>query len=302
MSHNKLSVGIMAGLFAIQTGAQATQAPAPQQHVDAWVVTAHIKVRMLNPGATDSTGPIGSAVLHFARSGPTSRIAFAQNPNAGAWEMPQFIPIGTVFLLTPTDTVAPVTVLDSAQKTFTKMGTQDGFFPRFNVNGRHPSPDDPVTQMRDVSVTVDSIGIGPTILGHPTIHYRQTQHATLQTDAGPMMTMIMKTASVIDLDIATDIPNAPTITAIGLQHVLEIPLGFVLTPQLTAATQTAEAKYPHGVILHMDSHQITGTPMGTMTRLAIVDVDHWERSPVDAALFTVPATYTATPGFGRGLP
>lgn len=303
MSRTPVFLGILACLSAVVASAQShptTGGADTGQQVDAWVVTAHMKVRTVLPGAMsapDNPGPIGSALVTFTHAGTNSYIAFAPNPDAGPWEMSQFIPIGMTFLINSADTLSPVTTLDSARKIFNKVEVQNGFFPS-PPRGHHPSPDDPVTHVKDVVVTVENVGAGPTLQGHPTVHYRQTQRATIQTDAGPMMTIILRMVDTTDLDIATDIPNAPTIEAMGLPQVDWIPVGFPMMRPLMSAIQGVQGKYPRGVILHMEDHQ----GMGTMTRLISLDVDHWERTKVNASLFTVPSNYTAQPGPGGAFP
>jgi hypothetical protein len=286
--------------------ASLVTAQSPQHQVDAWLMTAHVKARTVDSTIPTPPGPLGTievVAVRALRAGEMNRIDFTPDPAAGSWGsgINQILPSGMSWLWLGNSGSVPVAFLDSTQKKFITPKLENvphafwSMHPmqRPGDTAAHQSPNDPVARIVDISVTVDSLGAGPVFLGHPTLHYRQTQHVTVQTAFGDMATMTIKLEGVEDVDIAIDIPHAPPIDGRGIQQVGQFTVELAMTPQITAALQAASGKYPHhGVILHMDGRETAGSLQGPVIRLMTMDVDHWESTRVEASLFTIPAGYT----------
>lgn len=288
------------GVIAVVGLAGVGDAQAPVSgKVDAWVVQAHLKMRVSDWRAPDPRGPIQRMLVRTLRHGSVVRTEFLPDPNAG-WEGAFGFPTTTALLTTSTDTGVVVMGLDSAQKQVVWLGLSRDFpsdvwsfgnFRDTRDTTDQPSPHDPVMQVRDVSVDVMKVGAGPVVQGHATTRYRQSQRATVLVRYDSLMsTTVIWTASM-DVDIATDIPRAPPIDVFGISRAAESPLEIALTHALEPALRAAAAKYPNGVVLHVEGQQLNGSLLGTVTRLFEIDVDSWKQEQVDASLFVVPTGY-----------
>jgi hypothetical protein len=270
----------------------SAQATPNGGQTNAWVTAALVKIQM-GTSPTAPEGPTGTALVRSVRAGAVERLEFNQNPNAGQWDSGPMMPPGLVVLTTSSDTGVSIIVLDSMQKTFTTANIHEP--PSFPPGMRMAGIPIPQAHVSDIVVTVDSIGPGPVVLGHPTVRYHQTRRVTLQTDMTKMMTMIMRSESSADIDIATDIPNAPRITGWGIERLVEMIDGLAISNDLAPAMRAAVAKYPrNGVVLHVEGYQ--NGPQGY--RVVKLDVTKAEAAHVDAALLAPPAGFTK--GYGMG--
>lgn len=273
-------------------------AAAHAQKVNAWVITAQVKSRM-GTSATDPEGPLNSAVLHITKAGNVERLEIGPNPNAGQWESGPNVPPGIVYFTTVSDTGVVVTVADSNQKTYMTMNVHEP--PTFPPGAPTiPKEAIPVITVSNVGVTVDSLGPGPVTLGHPTVRYRQTQHVTVQTDIGTSMTTILRLRSAAEVTIATGIPDAPRVTGFGIEQIVGGGEMMAVWSDLAAAMRTATAKYPRGIVVHVEG--VDSMPMGGL-KVVKLDVEKIEQSQVDATMLAPPAAYTKGPSFpGMGMP
>ncbi|HXC25455.1 MAG TPA: hypothetical protein VNU46_06030 [Gemmatimonadaceae bacterium] len=287
-------------LVTLSSSLATAQHPTTKpQQVNVWFTTAHVKARTLDVAHDNMPGSIEWASVRTLGWGTVHRVDFNPDSSTGEWGAGQILPIGSAWLSTGTDTMTSMMILDSAKKKY--------FFPTLHSGlpmmgllqyhnpadtTPHTSPNDPVSRIVDLTVTIDSLGPGPTIRGHPTLQYRQTQRATVETTLGKMMAITIKMEGQEDLDIATDIPNAPPIDGQGVQRIAEFAVELAITPKLVPAIHSATVKYPHGVILHMDGRQTIGSPQGPLVRIMTMDADQWGTMSVDASLFTTPPSYT----------
>lgn len=294
------SVGAVVVLAGSSEAQQATPSPGSGD-VDVWVVEAHLKTRTSNWHAPDPRGPISYVRVRTMQRGAQTRMDFLPDSSAG-WDFPG-LGVGLGILTTIGDTSVTVVGVDSSQKQWMPFRLGANFYgsPLFFVY-RDPasdtldtvSPHDPRLRVDDVSVTVDRVGDGPTLLGHPTVRYRQTQRAALRGDYDTLMTTVVRTISVLDVDVATDVTDAPPVDPFGVLRAAETNLGLTMTANVAPALRAAAAKYPRGVVLHIEGTIANGSNDGSVTRLMDVTVDKFEHRRVSAAVFTVP------PNFKRG--
>lgn len=295
------SAGVLVPLVTALAAAQRPAVPPPvQQPVSAWFVTAHVKARALDLGLHGNPGPIEWASIRTLRWGSATRIDFTPDSTVAQWGGGggQILPVWISWLSPGRDTTKPIVVLDSAQKKYYIPTLHSGFpgmgimrMPR-GPGDTMPSPNDPVSRIVQLTVHIDSLGSGPVIRGHATLHYRQTQRTTIETTLGEMTAITIKIDDQQDLDIATDIRNAPPIDGQGVQRVAGFFSELATTPQLAAAIQASPVHYPRGLILHLDDRQTIGSIQGPQSRLMSMDIDHWGTTDVDPARFTIPTSYT----------
>ena len=145
--------------------------------------------------------------------------------------------------------------------------------------------------LSDTKATVDSLGAGPTILGHPTTHYRVGTGMTMKIDAmGQQQTVNI--ASTADYYYATDIKGAlnPFASLSGA----DMTQAFTGTSKDFAdKLKAAQAKLPKGTPLKATSTatmSIVGMPSRVTNTDAVVTGIKWVDA--DPKVFNVPANYT----------
>jgi len=197
-----------------------------------------------------------------------------------------------VVLLRDSDPGSPVTILDTVHQTYRPIQTKWTIMNFIDHSGGlRMSKIPPGSSVSDLAFSIDSIGDGPILHGHHTVHYRQTRRGTLTMALGPTTVKILNN-DTLDIYIATDIRDPQlSIGHLPFTQMLDFP-GEISA--LDSAVQTAARKYPLGLPLRFEKRLVMVTSLGDApaTSSFSLDVDTWNHGPVDAALLTVPASYT----------
>lgn len=145
---------------------------------------------------------------------------------------------------------------------------------------------------------VDNLGAGPTILGHPTSHYRVATGMTMKISAmGQEQTV--KIGSTTDTYYATDI-KAELNPFASLNGGDMANMFGTTNKEFAEKMKAAQAKLPKGTPLRaVSSSTVTAQGQTRVTNSqAEVTAIHWVAA--DPKVFAVPATYTAAPMPGMG--
>ena len=145
--------------------------------------------------------------------------------------------------------------------------------------------------LTDSKATVDSLGAGPTILGHPTTHYRVGTGMTMNINAmGQQQTVTI--ASSADYYYATDIKG--TLNPFASLSGADMTRAFTGTSkEFAEKLKAVQAKLPKGTPLKATSTatmSIPGMPSRVTNTDAIVTGIKWVDT--DPKTFDVPASYT----------
>ncbi|HJQ11949.1 MAG TPA: hypothetical protein VJ840_13050 [Gemmatimonadaceae bacterium] len=144
--------------------------------------------------------------------------------------------------------------------------------------------------MTNITATVDSLGAGPAVLGHPTTHYRLGTGLTMNINAmGQQQTVTIATTS--DYYFATDIKGAvnPFSSFSGAD------MASALTgsnKEFADKMKAAQAKLPKATPLRATSSAtmtVSGMPPRVTTTDALVTGVQWVAA--DPKVFEVPASY-----------
>jgi len=137
---------------------------------------------------------------------------------------------------------------------------------------------------------VESLGPGPVILGHRTVHYRVTTGMRM-TMAGMGQNQVMETTSIMDQYVATDLKNV----AGPFSGATWIGAGGMFgngDKSYFAKLRAATAKLPNGAKLRMVTKiDVTGMGPGASTR-SVGEVTGMKKVTATPDLFAVPADYT----------
>jgi hypothetical protein len=136
-------------------------------------------------------------------------------------------------------------------------------------------------------VTLDSLGAGPAIDGHPTLTYRV---ATIMRMKIPMMgeSRVVDNRSTQEIQVATDLGDFAY--AAGMNRFAEITqtIGF---PKAALESMVATRRRMHGFPLRAVAHT-TGSVNGmTRTVVQTIDTRNVKRLAVPDSLFAIPADY-----------
>jgi hypothetical protein len=187
-------------------------------------------------------------------------------------------------------------IVTDSGKTITYLDPKNGQYLRVR-------PTEMVTQAQqmggmkmDFSETeakVDNLGAGPTILGHPTSHYRVATGMTMKISAmGQEQTV--KIGSTTDTYYATDIKA--DLNPFASVNGSDMANMFGTTNKDFAAKMKAvQAKLPKGTPLRAVSSSTLASQGQTKVTTSQAEVTSIQWVPSDPKVFEVPATYTAMP-------
>jgi hypothetical protein len=146
--------------------------------------------------------------------------------------------------------------------------------------------------------TVDNLGAGPVILGHPTAHYRVATGMTMKISAmGQEQTV--KIGSTTDTYYATDIkadlnPFA-SVSAGDMANMFG-----TTNKEFAAKLKAVQAKLPKGTPLRAVNSSTLVSQGQTKVTNSQAEVTAIAWVPADPKAFEVPSTYTAAPLPGMG--
>jgi len=190
------------------------------------------------------------------------------------------------------DTVITMIVTDSG-KTITFLDAKRSQYMRVR-------PSDMVAQAQqmggfkmDFSATeakVDSIGVGPRILGHPTTHYRVATGMTMTVNAMGQQ-QVVKFASTTDSYYATDLTG--TLNPFASLSGTDVAGMFgSANAEFAKKLKTAQAKLPKGTQLRATSSATIVSQGQTRVTTSSAEVTGLNWVSADPKAFEVPATYT----------
>ena len=140
---------------------------------------------------------------------------------------------------------------------------------------------------------VDNLGAGPTILGHPTSHYRVATGMTMKISAmGQEQTV--KIGSTTDTYYATDIKADLNPFASVSGGDMANMFG-TTNKDFAAKLKAVQAKLPKGTPLRAVSSSTLVSQGQTKTTNSQAEVTSIQWVPSDPKVFEVPTTYTAVP-------
>lgn len=140
---------------------------------------------------------------------------------------------------------------------------------------------------------VDNLGAGPTILGHPTSHYRVVTGMTMRISAmGQEQTV--KISSTADTYYATDIKGELNPFA-SLNGGDMANMFGTTNKEFAEKMKAAQAKLPKGTPLRAISSSTVTAQGQTRTTNSRAEVTAIQWVAADPKAFEVPATYTAAP-------
>jgi hypothetical protein len=147
---------------------------------------------------------------------------------------------------------------------------------------------------------VDSLGAGPTILGHPTTHYRVATGMTMTVSAmGQQQTV--QISSTTDNYYATDITGVLNPFASMNGSDMANMFG-TANPDFAQKLKAAQAKLPKGTPLRASSSATIVSQGQTRVTTSSAEVTALKWVKADPKAFEVPATYTQVQLPGMGAP
>lgn len=263
------SRALYCALFSLATGATTVaQAPARNLAID-------FRTTVMVEGAPDTGVIIGRAV----GSGDKVRMDITMKGSRA-----QVTPLSNEGAMTMilSDSGKTVTYLDAKNSRYIRMKPAEMFAQSQQMGVK--------MDLTDTRATVDSLGPGPSILGHPTTHYRVGTAMTMNIDAmGQQQTVTI--ASTSDYYYAADIKAAlnPFTSLSGSDMAAALSS---TSKEFADKLKVAQARLPRGTPLRATSKATMTT--GGQTRVtntdALVTAIKWVDA--DPRAFEIPSTYT----------
>lgn len=239
--------------------------------------TVH-SARTLNT-SNDSTV---TSVLHFTTSRGDVRID-VEGPVPDAGELPTGNGRSVMLL---TDSGATITFINVAKKQYMSIkpnAMMEGVKKMMEAMGGQVVIDTAATKL-----TLDSLGTGPVIAGHPTLHYR------LNTSLRMTMAMMgnsqtMEQESVEDIYAATDLGELSDLN-ISLNRLANIGQTVGLAPEFMERAKALQKKI-RGLPIRLTKVQTVKTQGRTRTVSEDITVSNVKRVDVPDSAFAIPAGY-----------
>lgn len=190
-----------------------------------------------------------------------------------------------------TDSGKTITYLDSKNSQFLRVRPTEMVAQAQQMGGMK-------MDFSDTEAKVDHLGAGPTILGHPTAHYRVATGMTMKISAmGQEQTV--KIGSTTDTYYATDIKGDLNPFASVSGGDMANMFG-TTNKDFATKLQAVQAKLPKGTPLRAVSSSTLVSQGQTKVTNSQAEVTAIKWVTADPKAFEVPATYTAAPLPGMG--
>ena len=197
---------------------------------------------------------------------------------------------GTVSMIV-TDSGKTITYLDSKNSQFLRVRPAEMIAQAQEMGGMK-------MDFSDTEAKVDNLGAGPTILGHPTAHYRVATGMTMKISAmGQEQTV--KIGSTTDSYYATDIKGDLNPFASVSGGDMANMFG-TTSKEFAAKLKAVQAKLPKGTPLRAVNSSTLVSQGQTKVTNSQAEVTAIQWVPADPKAFEVPAAYTAAPLPGLG--
>ena len=199
---------------------------------------------------------------------------------------------GTVSMIV-TDSGKTITYLDSKNSQFLRVRPAEMIAQAQEMGGMK-------MDFSDTEAKVDNLGAGPTILGHPTAHYRVATGMTMKISAmGQEQTV--KIGSTTDSYYATDIKGDLNPFASVSGGDMANMFG-TTSKEFAAKLKAVQAKLPKGTPLRAVNSSTLVSQGQTKVTNSQAEVTAIQWVPADPKAFEVPSAYTAAPLPGMGGP
>ena len=192
-----------------------------------------------------------------------------------------------------TDSGKTITYLDSKNSQYIKVRPTDMILQAQQLGGMK-------MDFSGTEAKVDNLGAGPTILGHPTLHYRVATGMTMKISAmGQEQTV--KIGSTTDTYYATDIKGDLNPFASLSGGDMANMFG-TTNKEFADKMKAVQAKLPKGVPLRAVSSSTLTAHGDSKVTNSQAEVTSIQWVPYDAKTYEVPSTYTAAPLPSMGAP
>lgn len=190
-----------------------------------------------------------------------------------------------------TDSGKTITYLDSKNSQFLRVRPTEMVAQAQQMGGMK-------MDFSDTEAKVDNLGAGPTILGHPTAHYRVATGMTMKISAmGQEQTV--KIGSTTDTYYATDIKGDLNPFASVSGGDMANMFG-TTNKDFATKLKAVQARLPKGTPLRAVSSSTLVSQGQTKITNSQAEVTAIQWVPADPKAFEVPSTYTAAPLPGMG--
>jgi hypothetical protein len=194
-------------------------------------------------------------------------------------------PLGgdTVITMIVTDSGKTITFVDAKRSQFMRVRPADMVAQAQQMGGFK-------MDFSGTEAKVDSIGVGPTILGHPTTHYRVATGMTMTVNAMGQQ-QVVKFASTTDSYYATDLTG--TLNPFASLSGTDVAGMFgSANAEFAQKLKTAQAKLPRGTQLRAISSATIVSQGQTRVTTSSAEVTKLNWVSADPKAFEVPASYT----------
>ena len=189
----------------------------------------------------------------------------------------------SVVTMIVTDSGKTITFLDSKHSQFMRVRPADMVAQAQQMGGFK-------MEFSGTEAKVDSIGVGPTILGHPTTHFRMATGMTMTVNAMGQQ-QVVKFASTTDSYYATDLTG--TLNPFASLSGTDVAGMFGSSnADFAQKLKVAQAKLPKGTQLRANSSATIVAQGQTRVTTSSAEVTKLNWVTADPKAFEVPATYT----------
>jgi hypothetical protein len=271
MSHTKARALLCAAIVVAPLANVRAQAAGQQLAEDFRVVTTMA-------GANDTAYITGHAV------GDATRFRIEVNTTGVGAQVSPLNANGPVTMIV-SDTGKTITYLDSQRSTYLRVRPVDMIQNMQQMGGM-------TMQFSETTANVDSLGAGPTLLGHPTSRYRVNTGMTMNMSAMGQ-SQSMKFSSTTEYLFARDVNGAlnPFTSLSGGDMVNMFGSA---NKDFADKMRAVQAKLPKGTPLRASSRATISAPGETRTTNTVAEVTSLKWVPADRTAFEIPSTYKET--------
>jgi hypothetical protein len=285
MSYSNQARAILFAAIVVGPSAEVyAQGPGQQLSEDFRIATTM-------PGSKDTAYITGHAV------GGAAALRVELTSTGGASQVSPLNATGPVSMIV-SDSGKTITYLDAQRSTYLRVRPAEMIQNMQQMGGM-------TMQFSETTASVDSLGPGPALLGHPTSRYRVATGMTMRMSAmGESQSM--KFSSTTEYLFATDVKDAlnPFTSLSGGDMVNMFGSA---NRDFAEKMRAAQAKLPRTTPLRATSTATIVAPGQTRTTSTVAEVTSLKWVPADKTAFEIPSTYkeTAIPsmgGMGAGAP
>jgi hypothetical protein len=236
-----------------------------------------------------ATGKTDSILMHSVESNDRYRADYVRSTAA----IP-FMRAGVTQLVTGSDSDLTIVFVDSTRKMYAEMKTSAilSGMGAMGATMKFDSTND--------STRLDSIGPGPTVAGHPTIHFRTHSGSRMSMAVfgdTSVRTMAVTTDLYVAPDLLSDIPGRDSARVkSAVSRMRAITRGIPGMDALAAkGSHVAQRLAKYGPPLKSVTETTITGPAGSITRHSSMETLTYERKVVPDSLFVIPTGYKKVP-------